>query len=453
MAYDPLSRSTRTSKRMLLLVVALAFFIDLFHISLTDIPLGGLETRVDPGVLPLLIFVIVLYFSISFGIAIFDDVTNTPTPHVLKIYNEELLEPALCRAERCGKRNHRPARGARDRARAGSVDRAQYRLPGEECRSRPAFRGRPSSRSCAHPLEEEIRENLPPELLADIARILSEVTAPVSRITSGPRSAPICSSSMPGSTDSSLPCRRRSPWRPSFSISARSISPGSACSPSGAASCIRFVPYQLLRSSRSAMKTSFSVGCSGKSANFARRAAITLALFRRKKVLIFISSEGRDHRVCGSCAFAFGRSAPRRLLSGSRSSVNPRLFAMIVVARIDQRRLGQVGRAGWRRSRRAPPDGRRCWQLPAPALNSVSPQNSAGSSVRDSRQTWHMVWPGVSSTSSSTVLPTFTTSPAFSPISIPGDLAASRRDGPGAWRRSPRSRPGCRRYGRRAHGC
>ena len=92
MAFDPLSRSTRTSKRLLLVAVVLAFLIDLFQIKLTDIPLGGLETRVDPGVLPLLIFIVVLYFTISFGIAIFDDVMNTPTPHVLETYNTELLE-------------------------------------------------------------------------------------------------------------------------------------------------------------------------------------------------------------------------------------------------------------------------------------------------------------------------------------------------------------------------
>jgi hypothetical protein len=91
LAFDPLSRSTRSSKRLLLVAVVLAFVIDIFHIGLTDIPLGGIETRVDPGVLPLLIFVIVLYFTIAFGIAIYDDVVNTPTPHVLETYNTEVL--------------------------------------------------------------------------------------------------------------------------------------------------------------------------------------------------------------------------------------------------------------------------------------------------------------------------------------------------------------------------
>jgi hypothetical protein len=52
------------------------------------------------------------------------------------------------------------------------------------------------------------------------------------------------------------------------------------------------------------------------------------------------------------------------------------------------------------------------WQLPAPALNSVSPLNSAGWSVWLSRQMWLMVWPGVSRHSSSTVRPTRMTSPA-----------------------------------------
>ena len=40
-------------------------------------------------------------------------------------------------------------------------------------------------------------------------------------------------------------------------------------------------------------------------------------------------------------------------------------------------------------------------------------------SVRDNRQTWLMVCPGVSSTSSSTVLPTLITSPRASPRFTP----------------------------------
>ena len=62
------------------------------------------------------------------------------------------------------------------------------------------------------------------------------------------------------------------------------------------------------------------------------------------------------------------------------------------------------------------------WQLPAPALNSVSPENSAGCSVCERRQMWHMVWPGVSRHSSSTVLPTLITSPALTPRSMPAIL-------------------------------
>ena len=63
------------------------------------------------------------------------------------------------------------------------------------------------------------------------------------------------------------------------------------------------------------------------------------------------------------------------------------------------------------------------WQFPAPALNRVSPQNSAGWSVWDNRQTWLMVCPGVSRTSSSTVLPTVIVSPALKPRSMPGILS------------------------------
>jgi len=40
-------------------------------------------------------------------------------------------------------------------------------------------------------------------------------------------------------------------------------------------------------------------------------------------------------------------------------------------------------------------------------------------SVCERRQMWHMVWPGVSMHSSSTVLPTLMTSPALTPRSTP----------------------------------
>jgi hypothetical protein len=59
------------------------------------------------------------------------------------------------------------------------------------------------------------------------------------------------------------------------------------------------------------------------------------------------------------------------------------------------------------------------WQLPAPALNSVSPEKIAGWSLCARRQMWHIVWPGVSMHSSSTVFPTLITSPAFTPRSTP----------------------------------
>ena len=63
------------------------------------------------------------------------------------------------------------------------------------------------------------------------------------------------------------------------------------------------------------------------------------------------------------------------------------------------------------------------WQLPAPALNRVSPQKSEGVSVRERRHTWLIVCPGVSRDSSSTVRPIRITSPAPSPRSTPGTAA------------------------------
>jgi hypothetical protein len=91
----------------------------------------------------------------------------------------------------------------------------------------------------------------------------------------------------------------------------------------------------------------------------------------------------------------------------------------VVVAGVDAR-VSAGSFASWStkvayRSSTLPP----LWQLPAPALNSVSPENRAGLSVWERRQMWHIVWPGVSRHSSSTVLPTLITSPALTPRSTP----------------------------------
>jgi hypothetical protein len=180
LAYDPLSRSTRSSKRTLLLAVALAFLIDLFHISLPDIPLGGFETRVDPGVLPLLIFVIVLYFTISFGIAIFDDVANTPTPHVLEIYNSELLGKLYAGLSQAEKdithllESHGVGAGP-----ALSIARnISFRIKN----AFPATVSRETIEQLVrHPLDEETRAGLSKDVIAEVTRIVSEVVEPVAK--------------------------------------------------------------------------------------------------------------------------------------------------------------------------------------------------------------------------------------------------------------------------------
>ncbi|HKJ75519.1 MAG TPA: hypothetical protein VKA19_15495 [Alphaproteobacteria bacterium] len=186
MSYDPLSRSTRSSKRMLLLVVVLAFLIDLFHIALTDLPLGGFETRVDPGVLPLFVFIIVLYFTISFAIAIFDDVANTPTPHVLEIYNAELLSRLYAGLSDAEKQMTERLSGlGLSRGPALSIARnITFKVKNDfpEGVSPAAI-----AQIVHRPLDEEMRAKLPEDIGEEFWRVLSDVVAPVVKDYRKPR--------------------------------------------------------------------------------------------------------------------------------------------------------------------------------------------------------------------------------------------------------------------------
>ncbi len=189
MAFDPLSRSTRTSKRMLLVAVVLAFLIDLFQIKLVDIPLGGFETRVDPGVLPLLVFVIVLYFTIAFGIAIFDDIMNTPTPQILETYNAELLErlfAGMGDAEK--KMTDYLAEFGADRGVALRIART---LSYKAKNVFPASVSRETIEQIVRaPLDAETLERLPEDMGVELGRMITEVSAPVSKDYRRPKIGP-----------------------------------------------------------------------------------------------------------------------------------------------------------------------------------------------------------------------------------------------------------------------
>lgn len=188
MAFDPLSRSTRSSKRLLLLTVVLAFLIDIFHVSLTDIPLGGFEMRVDPGVLPLLIFVIVLYFTIAFGIAIYDDVANTPTPHVLETYNSELLERLYAGMSEVEKQiidylfTHDIEHGTALKIARNISFHVKNMFP--KSMSREAI-----EQIVLRPLDEKTREDLKDSGI-EIGRMLSEMTVPILKDYRHPRIGP-----------------------------------------------------------------------------------------------------------------------------------------------------------------------------------------------------------------------------------------------------------------------
>jgi hypothetical protein len=189
LAFDPLSRSTRSSKRMLLVAVVLAFLIDLFHIELTDIPLGGFENRVDPGVLPLLIFVIVLYFTIAFGIAIVDDVMNTPTPQILETYNAELLArlyEGMGKAE-TAMTDYLSAHGVS----RGLALRTARTLTYKAKNIFPASLSRETIEQFARqPLDAATSKGMPADMGAELGRMLTEVTAPIVKDYRRPKIGP-----------------------------------------------------------------------------------------------------------------------------------------------------------------------------------------------------------------------------------------------------------------------
>ena len=87
--------------------------------------------------------------------------------------------------------------------------------------------------------------------------------------------------------------------------------------------------HHSLRSSRSFRNTVFASGCSGRSGNRSRRFAISVGLPRRRNVLCrFSSASVVTTERAGSWPVTLGSSAFAASLSGSRASVNFRLFSM-----------------------------------------------------------------------------------------------------------------------------
>ena len=104
-----------------------------------------------------------------------------------------------------------------------------------------------------------------------------------------------------------------------------------------------FTAYQLLRSSRSFKKTVRGSGSASRSGNDSRSRAITAGLRKRINVLISRSSAMFVTMAwSGSCSFTWASNALAPALSGSRSSVNARLFDSVIVPGIDQRTIRQT---------------------------------------------------------------------------------------------------------------
>jgi hypothetical protein len=80
MAVDPLSPATRAAKRNLLSVSVAAITYRAFDVSISRIPLGGLEIAFDNRVFAFLLLVLLLYLIATFALYYFIDIRNIEKP-------------------------------------------------------------------------------------------------------------------------------------------------------------------------------------------------------------------------------------------------------------------------------------------------------------------------------------------------------------------------------------
>ena len=183
--------------------------------------------------------------------------------------------------------------------------------------------------------------------------------------------------------------------------------------------------HHWLRNSRSLRNTLASGAPAGRESSRAA-AAMTHGLSRRKKVLISRSSPSVVTMGAGRILPARrSSSALRALVVRFAVEREAQVVREVVVARIDACRRA-ASRAGRRRCVQ-------CVRMAAVvAVAGARVEQRVAAEQRrlvvcGRRQMWHIVWPGVSRHSSSTVVPTWITSPAPTPRPMPGMRARHSR--------------------------
>ena len=82
MSADPLSSSTRTTKRNLLVASVFAIAYAAFDVTISKIPLAGLEIEFDQRLFSFLILSVLVYFTGTFILYYYIDIRNVElTPH------------------------------------------------------------------------------------------------------------------------------------------------------------------------------------------------------------------------------------------------------------------------------------------------------------------------------------------------------------------------------------
>jgi len=85
MTVDPLSSSTRTTKRNLLVASVVAISYTAFDVKVSKIPVGGLSIEFDQRVFTFLLLMVLLYFFATFALYYFIDIRNVEkTSHETK---------------------------------------------------------------------------------------------------------------------------------------------------------------------------------------------------------------------------------------------------------------------------------------------------------------------------------------------------------------------------------
>lgn len=89
MAFDPLSRSTRRTRRALLGVASAVVVIHGFNVTLTDTPGFGLKIGSEATFLPYLLLAATFYLLIAFCLSVADDIANLPRSEIFQIFDED----------------------------------------------------------------------------------------------------------------------------------------------------------------------------------------------------------------------------------------------------------------------------------------------------------------------------------------------------------------------------